>query len=261
MLTLSLDTSQIARFLLLVCRVGGVMIAAPLIGSERVPARVKAALALMVSVVLAPVAGRPPALGGGLELGLAAGGEVMVGLAIGFAAKLIFAAVNMAGELADLQSAFGFAGIVSPQTQEHASVIGQLQMSLAWLIFLGANGHHVVLHGLAASLTAVPLGAEAGLCGPALTDATAGLIAAAVRMAAPVVAAVLLADLALGLLTRAAPQMNLLAIGFPIKLAVGLVATMLALPLFASAARGLLWTSEAILRAVLSALGSGASYG
>lgn len=254
MLTISFDQLQIVRFLLLVCRVAGVMMTAPLIGSERVPARMKAGLAVLVSVVLAPVAGRTPEYEDPAGIGLAAVGELMVGLAIGFGAKLIFAAVNMAGELADLQSGFGFAGVVSPQTGEHVSVIGQLQMSVAWLVFLAANGHHMVLMGLGASLAAIPLGAGSGDCALVLTQAVGGLIAAALRMAAPVVGAVMLSDLALGLLTRAAPQMNLLAIGFPIKLAVGLWATLLSLPLLAGAERGLLSTMETIIRGVLLAL-------
>jgi flagellar biosynthetic protein FliR len=251
MFALTIDLSHIAGFLLLLCRVSGVMMVAPLVGSNRLPMRLRAALALTVSVVLAPVAGQPPGCETALAMGLAACAELLLGLAIGFAAHLIFAAVQMAGEMADLQSAFGFAGIVSPQTGERTSVIGQLQMSVAWLIFLGADGHHVLLNGLGASLAAAPLGSGPGLSAPALTQATAGLIAAAVRIAAPIVGAVLLADFALGLLTRAAPQMNLLAIGFPVKLAVGLIATLLALPLLADAERGLLSVMEGIIHSVL----------
>lgn len=243
--------------LLLFCRVTGVMALAPLMGSERVPGRLKAALAVMVAAVLAPAAGPPgggPDLAGPITVGLAAAGELLIGLAIGFAAKLVFAAVTMAGELADIQAGFGFAGVVSPQSGEQVSVIGQLQMIVSWLIFLGANGHHLVLQGLAASLTAVPLGSGPGLCAPALTHATAGLIAAALRIAAPVVASVLLADLALGLLTRAAPQMNLLAIGFPVKVAVGLWVAMLALPVLGAAERGLLSVMQGVLISVLREL-------
>ena len=254
MFTVHIDADQLMRVLLLFCRVGGVMLVAPVFGSERVPAQVKAALALMIALVLTPVAGPVPDNGTAIAIGLATASELMIGLAIGFGAKLIFVAVTMAGELADLQSGFGFAGMVSPQTGDHVSVIGQLQMSVAWLIFLGANGHHIILKGLGASLAAIPLGASPGFAAPALTHATAALIATAVRMSAPIVAAVLLADLALGLLTRAAPQMNLLAIGFPIKLVVGLWATLLALPLLAGAERGLLWTMEQILSAVLTGM-------
>jgi flagellar biosynthetic protein FliR len=255
MFTISIDQSRIALYLLVLCRTAGVMSVAPLVGSGRLPVRAKAALAMGVAMVLTPVAGRPPECGSAVEMVLAACGEILVGLAIGFGARLLFAAVQMAGELADMQSAFGFAGVVSPQTGERTSVIGQLQMSVAWLIFLGANGHHVVLRGLGASLSAVPLGGGTVACAPTLTQAAAGMMAAAVRMAAPVVGAVMLADFALGLLTRAAPQMNLLAIGFPIKLAVGLLATLLALPLLASAERGLLWTVESVIRSVLMAMG------
>jgi flagellar biosynthetic protein FliR len=256
MLSLTIELSQLAAYLLLLCRVGGVMAAAPMVGSQRVPARLKAALAMMIAVVLAPTVERVPqshavASGSALEMGLAAAGELVLGLAVGFGARLIFSAVQMAGEMADMQSAFGFAGVVSPQTGERASVIGQLQMSVAWLVFLAADGHHAVLRGLGASLTVVPLGTGSALCGPALTQVVGSLIATSVRIAAPIVGAVILADFALGLLTRAAPQMNLLAIGFPIKLAVGLGATLLALPLLVSAERGLVAMMEGIITAVL----------
>ena len=266
MFSLTIELSQLVGYLLLLCRVGGVMAAAPLVGSERLPARLKAALAMAVALVLAPTVERVPeshavashamashamASGSALEMGLTAAGELVLGLAIGFGARLIFSAVQMAGEMADMQSAFGFAGVVSPQTGERTSVIGQLQMSVAWLVFLAADGHHAVLRGLGASLTAVPLGTGSALCAPALTQVVGSLIATSVRIAAPIVGAVILADFALGLLTRAAPQMNLLAIGFPIKLAVGLGATLLALPLLVSAERGLVAMMEGIITAVL----------
>lgn len=254
MLTFTLDPSHLVSFFLVLCRVAGVLAVAPLLGSERLPARMKAALGLAVAFVLMPAAGARAQAAGAPALALLAAGELVVGLAIGFGARLVFAAVNAAGELADLQAGFGFAGILSPQSGEHASIIGQLQMALAWLIFLGANGHHVVLHGLGASLAAVPLGADVAGCGPALVEATGAVMAAAVRVAAPVVGAVLLADLALGLLTRAAPQMNLIAVGFPIKLAIGLYVTILTLPLLASTHRGLLGMTEAVVRSVLVAL-------
>jgi len=251
MITITVNLSQIIRFLLVLCRVGGVLAVAPLVGSERVPARVKAALAVMISIVLAPLAADGALDTGAPGLVLAACGELVLGLAIGFGARIIFAVVQMAGEMADAQAAFGFAGLVSPDTGGRTSVIGQLQMSLAWLIFLAANGHHIILRGLAQSLAAVPLAGGPGLCAPALTSATAQLIATAVRMAAPVVGATLLADLALGLLTRAAPQMNLLAIGFPIKLAVGLIAALLALPLLGNIVRVLLGMMPDIMHSVL----------
>ena len=255
MLDIIIDLNNIALFLLLFCRVGGTMIAAPLIGSARIPARLKAGLALAISLVLAPVAGDPTSPPGAIALALSAGSEILLGLAMGFGASLIFAAVQMAGEMADMQSAFGFAGVVSPQTGERNSVIGQLQVSVAWLIFLGANGHHVLLRGIGGSLAAVPLGRSPGFSAPALTQAFAGLLATSICIAAPIIGALILTDFALGMLTRAAPQMNLLAIGFPIKLAVGLVAALLSLPLLASAQHGLISTLDGIVRSIIAAAG------
>ena len=253
MLDITINLNHIALFLLLFCRVGGTMIAAPLIGSTRIPARLKAGLALAISLILAPVAGDSAPPPGAIALALAAGSEILLGLAMGFGASLIFAAVQMAGEMADMQSAFGFAGVVSPQTGERNSVIGQLQVSVAWLIFLAANGHHVVLRGIGGSLAAVPLGSPPGFAAPALTYALAGLLATSISIAAPVIGAVILTDFGLGMLTRAAPQMNLLAIGFPIKLAVGLGAALLSLPLLVSAQHGLISTLDAIVRSVVAA--------
>jgi flagellar biosynthetic protein FliR len=252
-ITFALDPARLVTFLLVFCRVGGVFIAAPLVGSQRLPARLKAALALTISIILAPVATAGPPCADTASMVIAIGRELLLGLALGFGASLIFATIQMAGELADLQSAFGFAGMVSPQTGERSSVIGQLQMSIAWLIFLAADGHYVILQGLGASLAAVPLGAAHGFAAPVLTQALGGLLATSVRIAAPIVAATMLADLALGLLTRAAPQMNLLAIGFPVKLVVGVGATLLSLPLLASAQRGLISVMETIIRGVLAA--------
>ncbi len=252
-ITFTLEPAKLTAFLLVFCRVGGVFIAAPLVGSQRLPARLKAALALTISIILAPIATSGPSCSDSASMLIAIGRELLLGLALGFGASLIFATIQMAGELADLQSAFGFAGLVSPQTGERSSVIGQLQMSIAWLIFLGADGHYVILEGLGASLNAVPLGAAHGFAAPVLTQSLAGLLATSIRIAAPIVAATMLADLALGLLTRAAPQMNLLAIGFPIKLVVGVGATLLSLPLLASTQRGLISVMETIIRGVLAA--------
>ncbi|HUU53977.1 MAG TPA: flagellar biosynthetic protein FliR [Armatimonadota bacterium] len=255
MLDITIDLTNITLFLLLFCRVGGTMIAAPLIGSARIPARLKAGLALTISLVLAPVAGDSAPPPGAIALALSAASEIILGLAMGFGASLIFAAVQMAGEMADMQAAFGFAGVVSPQTGERNSVIGQLQVSVAWLIFLGANGHHVVLRGIGGSLAAVPLGRPTGFSAPALTQAFAGLLATSICIAAPIMAAVILTDFSLGMLTRAAPQMNLLAIGFPIKLAVGLAAALLSLPLLASDEYGLISTLDGIVRSIIAAAG------
>lgn len=255
MIALSIDLSHIHAFLLLLCRVGGLLIAAPLIGSDRLPARLRAGLALAISFALFPTAAIPPETNGAVALALAAGGEVLLGFGLGFGASLIFAAVQMAGEIADVQSAFGFAGMVSPQTGERNSVIGQLQLSLTWLIFLAANGHHAILRALGASLAALPLGSGPGLSAPLLTQAVGALLGASVRIAAPILGAVILTDFALGLLTRAAPQMNLLAVGFPIKLAVGLGAALLSLPLLVGAERGLISTMESLLHGLLLAAG------
>jgi flagellar biosynthesis protein FliR len=252
-MTFTFDLSQLTTFVLLLSRISGVFITAPMVGSERVPARIRLMLGLLVAVAMGALVTKPPVFTNNLELALAIGGEVMLGLALGFGARLIFIVVQMAGELADGQAGFGFAGMVSPDTNERISVIGQLQMALTWLIFLAANGHHLVLEGMAASLAVVPLGHGPGTLAIPLTQAVAGMLVAALRLAAPVIGAVLVSDIALGLLTRAAPQMNLFAIGFPIKLMTALWVTMLSLPLLRGAEHSLVGVTDDVLRSILAA--------
>lgn len=254
MITITVEVDSVVRLLLVACRITGALLLAPLVGSERLPARVKIVFALALSLLISPTLPRPE-LHPGAWLAAAAMGELALGLGLGFAARLVFAAVQMAGEMADAQAAFAFAGVVAPETGERVSVIGQLQMAVAWLIFLGCRGDHMLIRGLADSLRAVPLGAGLPLTSSGLSAAVSALLVAAFQLAAPVVGACMLADLLLGLLTRAAPQMNLPAVGFPIKLAAGLMAAFLGLPLFGHQVRSLV----SLMARILAAAAGGAA--
>ena len=142
-----------------------------------------------------------------------------MGLGIGFVANLIFAAVAMAGEMADLQTGLALAALVDPSSEERTAIIGQFQLLMAWLVFFLCNGHQVLLRGLAQSLVILPLGEAALPPGPpvgplALISRT---FVVALQIGAPVLGSVLVTDIALGLLARSVPQMNLLVIGLPIE--------------------------------------------
>jgi len=192
-------------------------------------------LSLMLAFVLMPLI----MTGGGLTLSstlwvLASRifREVVVGLLIGYTANLIFAVVQVAGELQDTQAGYGFAGVVDPNVSQQSAILGQFQMVLMWLIFLTLNGHHLLLRGLAESFTIIPL--DGFSFHEAMTwhffSLSRELVLLGVRIGAPVLGAVLLTDIGLGLLQRTAPQLNLMAVGFQVKMMAALAILALALP-------------------------------
>lgn len=253
---------QLARLdvlFLTFCRVSGMLATAPIFQTQRLPLMARAGFSALLSFLLAPLQGAPSPPRDLLGYALLAGGELLVGLGFGLVSNLIFTAVSMAGEMADLQSGLVFAALVDPASEERTAIIGQFQVLLAWLVFFVCNGHQVVLSGVAQSFSALPLGTAAlPAGGPAgLVGLITQTFVAAVQIGAPVLGAVLITDLALGLLARAVPQLNLLVIGFPVKMALTLFALLLSLPLLIAAQRGLIPAMDRALMELLSLLGGG----
>lgn len=221
--------------LLIFIRVVGIFISAPVLSSARIPPHTKVGLAILIALVLQPVVGLTPLTLPGNVLSYLAlvVKEAVVGVSIGFVANMVFSAVQMAGEIADLQTGYAFAGLVDPYTGERTSMVGQFQVMMAWLVFLAVNGHHLLLKAVADSFQVLPLGSisvnEKIING--VMSLSSHIFLIALQIGAPIIGAVLLADLALGLLARTVPQLNILVIGFPIKMVMGLIVLMLALPL------------------------------
>jgi len=217
---------HVNKFMLVLIRTSGVVVMAPLFGSEPVPARIKAALILMVAVVLTPVAeGSAPLLTNVPAFGVSAVRELFVGLVMGFSAYLTFSAFQIAGEFVSMQMGLSMGEIADPLYGGQTSVLSQFHYMLAMLIFLSINGHHWFLQGLGASFRSVPLG-EATLS----TALTGGLVqrfvelfSAGLKMAAPTVCVLTLITMGLGMLARAAPLLNILLISMSLRLAAGLV--------------------------------------
>jgi flagellar biosynthetic protein FliR len=251
---------QLARLdtlFLTFCRVSGILVTAPIFQTQRLPLMARAGLSALLSFLLAPVQGAPSPPGDLLAYALLAGGELLVGLGFGLVANLIFTAVSIAGEMADLQSGLAFATLVDPASEERTAIIGQFQTLLAWLVFFACNGHHVLLSGVAHSFSVLPLGRAAlPTLGPVgLVGIVAQTFVTAVQIGAPVLGAVLITDLALGLLARAVPQLNLLVIGLPIKMALAFFALLLSLPFLIAAERGLIPAMDNSLMDLLHLLG------
>jgi flagellar biosynthesis protein FliR len=224
--------SRIVTFLLVLARVGGIFTVAPIFGNVNVAPMVRVAIAACLAFVFLPMANYNAANLDILAFVLVMGKEVLIGLIMGFLASLMFSAIQMAGSFIDLQVGFGFASIVDPMTKQQNAVIGQLYNLAATLLFLAINGHHMMLRGLADSFTVMPLGAM-NMTAQASADMIrlfSIIFISALKISAPVVGAIFLTDVSLGILSRTVPQLNVFVVGLPAKLAVGLMTVIIVLP-------------------------------
>lgn len=223
----------VSGFLWPLTRILGLIAAAPLFGNLSVPVRVKLGLGVMLTLVIAPTVPAQPAADpmslAGLLIVLQ---QLVIGLAIGFAMRLVMAAVEMAGEAAGLTMGFGFATFFDPQTRARSSALAQFLALLALMIFLALDVHLRMIEIIARSFVSLPIAATPmGAGGFRQLALWGGLIfSAGVQLALPIIAALLLTNIALGILTRAAPQLNLFGIGFPVTLGAGFIVLMLSLP-------------------------------
>ena len=216
-------------------RVLAVLAAAPVLGQTRIPVRIRIGLAIGITLVLAPTLPTPPAIAPTSAAGmLILATQLVIGLAIGFVLRLVFTAVEMAGDLIGLQMGLGFAMFYDPANVQHTPIIGQFMGLLATLAFLAINGHLMVISALADSFRALPIAASplgANLF-EALSRHGAIVFVAGLQLALPLIVTMLVVNLALGVLTRAAPQLNIFAVGFPLTIAIGFGALILTLPYF-----------------------------
>ena len=227
--------------MLMFARVAGLFASAPILSDQRVPLMLKAGCSFLIALVLLPVTATAFVPTGMLAFALAAAKELAVGAALGFIAGMVLMAVQMAGELADFQAGFGFAALVDPTFNYPSSIIGRFQYTLAWLVFLSLNGHHYLLTGVADSFRALPLAVFS--VNPALGEGVfmlaARLFVITMKIAAPVIGAVFLADIAIGMVARTVPQMNVLVLGFPVKMFLALVTVAVSVPVMLPVVQGL----------------------
>jgi flagellar biosynthetic protein FliR len=232
-------------------RIAALMTSAPLLSHRSIPRPTRIALALLVTAVVAPtlspVAYVPPFSPAGVLLIIQ---QVVIGLAVGFVMQIFFAAAELAGEAIGLQMGLSFATFVDARSADPVPIIGSYLSVTLMLVFLALNGHLMLINGLVDTFASFPLdGASAmpTLDLRALVLTGRELFMLGVTLAMPVIAAVLLANLALGVLTRTAPQLNLFAVGFPVTLGTGLAMLALAMPFVVPAMEGALLRGLALV--------------
>jgi flagellar biosynthetic protein FliR len=217
-------------------RILGLVMLTPVFANTAVPTPVKIGLGVFITLVVAPTLPPLPDIALGSWQGLLIlVQQMLIGMAIGFIMRIVFTAVDAAGEVVGLQMGLGFASFFDPQSAAQTLVVARFLNLLATLLFLAVNGHLLIVNVLVGSFQSLPISpqplAAAGFYAVAAYGST--ILSLGLQLALPLVAILLMTNLALAILTRAAPQLNLFAIGFPITLGVGLIALDLTLPYFA----------------------------
>ncbi len=245
---------QFHSLLVVLVRVGGILAAWPILGSRSIPVHIKVSLVLALGLVLLPlvrIAGLP---GDPLSMAAGAAAEFLVGMVIGLAVRLVFAGIELAGELVGIQMGLSVASLIDPSTAAPAPLMSQFHLLVASLVFLSLNAHVAVVQAVAGSFDLIPP-FGAGLSAPLLEEVlrlSHGLFVTALKLAAPVLAATLLTNLGMAVLGRGVAQVNVFVLTFPLAIAVGFLVLGAALPdaarLYESESGRLLETVQGLIR-------------
>jgi flagellar biosynthetic protein FliR len=257
---LSISSAQLdawlGLFMFPLTRILALLATAPVFNNTSLPLRIRLALGLAITFVVAPVLPAPPPLLAGSWLGLAVIGEqILIGMLMGFALRIAFAAMDVAGEMIGLQMGLSFATFFDPGRGGQSSVLAEFFGLLTSLIFLAMNGHLLLLSLLVESFTILPINAgtlhAAGLT--QLLTASAMMFSLGVMLSLPLITALLVANISLGVLARIAPTLNIFAVGFPVTLGLGFIVLLLSLPYLGAAMERVLEQGFTVLTAVVQA--------
>lgn len=224
-------------FLLIMMRMSSMIVIAPFFSSGVIPFRIKALISFLITLVIFPIiAGKNPGITG--DMGtyyLLILKEVLIGLYLGFLVSIIFTAFQLAGEFYSVQIGFGISEVMDPLAQVSIPLVGQLKNLIGLLVFLVLNGHHFLIKAIYRSYELAPVipidfGKSSGLL-KFLVHSMSGMFVIALKIALPIVGTVFLVSVTLGVLAKAAPQMNILMLGFPLKIAVAFGVLIIITPL------------------------------
>ncbi|RJP22000.1 MAG: flagellar type III secretion system protein FliR [Candidatus Abyssobacteria bacterium SURF_5] len=228
--------SQFEGFLLIFMRVGAMLFASPVFGGTAVPTQVRIFLSLILALVLLPIVAIPYDLLplDVVPLGWLAINEVLVGLVLGVSLTFLFAAIQYAGQIVDFQMGFSIVSLIDPMQDVQIPIMGLFHFLIATLIFLAMDAHHWVIRALTDSFSVIPLSTAgfSGLVLGGIVKAFGDLFVIAMRIAAPTIAVLMLYNAALGIIAKTVPQINLLIVGFPVRIALGMIVVALSLSFF-----------------------------
>lgn len=224
---MTISVAQAQLFFLAFTRIMAVIIHVPVLGGQNIPNQVRIGLGFVLAIVLIPWEPLPPEAAsiGWIAYGISIGKEIFIGTLIGYSADLVFGAIQMAGAAMGLGSGFESSRIFNPAMSDSGSAFDQIFVMTAAMIFLVIDGHHLVLIALKRTFEVIPLNGSLPFYGlETIMTATSTFISAGIHLALPVMTAVVLADMTLGLLARVAPSIQVYFLGLPVKVAVALLA-------------------------------------
>lgn len=206
-------------------RIGAFLMVMPMIGTQLVPMRVRLGLAILLTLLVLPhVPPQPVQLGLSVANFVGIAIQVLIGILMAFVLQLLFQVFVLAGQMTAMQMGLGFASMSDPANGVFVAILSQFYLMLTTLVFIAMNGHLVALEVLAESFIVLPIGADWRIEGLYdLVGLGGWLFASAMLVALPAVTAILIINMAFGVMTRAAPQLNVFTLGFPFTMLMGLV--------------------------------------
>lgn len=227
---------EFQSFLVVASRAGGVVAALPMLSGSTVPPRIKVGLVLMLALALGPAIHLPPIPPDAFALTAGLASELLIGFVLGMAVRLLFSALEVAGEIIGSQMGFSMAQLLDPMTSHSTPMVGQLFTVIASLVFLSLNAHMMVVAAIVSSYESIPpFGASLSpAIGEEVLHLSQHVFLVAVQLAGPVLVAIALINILLAMLGRAVTQINIFVLSFPLTIAAGLLVMGLALPFMVS---------------------------
>ncbi|MFA7403601.1 MAG: flagellar biosynthetic protein FliR [Pelobacteraceae bacterium] len=227
---------EVIFFMLVLSRVAGIFAALPVFGGRTLPLRIKVITILMITLVCFPALSvqMPQVPSDAFTLALLAFSEIMIGLTLAFITQIIFAAVEFSGQIIGMQMGLTISSIIDPSRGTQTQIMSVIQTLFATLIFLSLNIHHIFIRAIMDSFRVIPLGGWhlSGELLNFLVMRTADIFIIGIRLAGPVMVALLLTTVALGIMARAFPQMNIFMISLPLNIGLGLIVLGMTLTIF-----------------------------
>lgn len=258
---LSYGADKLQAFMLVNFRLGGLMLAAPVLGSHAIPHLVKLGLTVTLAILLMPLilGAELPAVGSLADVTALGVKEFMVGVIIGLTFKMLIYSLQTAGSLVGFQSGLSIANVIDPSNQSQVNIIGEFWTLVGTLIFITINGHHLAIAGLADSYRFIPIGGAlfGSDAGELLIRLTGAVMTMAIKFAGPIILTIFLVDVALGVLARTIPQMNIFVIGMPVKIAAAMLMLGVTLPVFAWALERMTGYLDSQMNVMMGALAGG----
>lgn len=225
-------------FLLVLVRMTGLFVVAPIFGRRNIPAYMKVGFSFFISLILVNTTAIQPVQydDNMLSYALLIIKEFLVGLTTGFIAYITYTAIYIAGEIIDMQIGFGVVNVMDPMSNIQIPVTSNVYFIISMLVLLSIKGHHMLIKALFDSYKSLPPGSAVfdTDISDSLMNLFSTVFATGFKIAAPVVAAIFIADVALGTISRMVPQMNIFVIGMPLKIMVGLIILAITIPVFVS---------------------------